>query len=56
LEAKSHSDALSAARFYRDKVFVVMTELRLVIDELETVIAKKYWPYPTYAEILYSVI
>ena len=56
LETKSQSDALSVARFYRDKVFVAMSELRLIVDELETVVAKKYWPYPTYAEILYSVI
>ncbi|CRZ35534.1 L-glutamine synthetase [Herbinix hemicellulosilytica] len=56
LESKSQSDALSVARFYRDKVFVAMSELRLIVDELETVVAKKYWPYPTYAEILYSVI
>jgi len=56
LEAKSHSDALSVARYYRDKVFVAMSELRLTVDELETVVAKKHWPYPTYAEILYSVI
>ena len=56
LETKSHGDALSLARFYRDKIFVSMSELRLVVDELETIVAKKYWPYPTYAEILYSVI
>jgi len=56
LDAKSQGDALNLARFYRDRVFVSMSELRLVVDELETVVAKKYWPYPTYAEILYSVI
>lgn len=55
LETKTQSDSLSLARFYRDKVFVSMSELRLIVDELETVVAKKYWPYPTYAEILYSV-
>jgi glutamine synthetase len=55
LETKSEKDALSLARFYRDRVFGSMSELRMVIDELETLVAKKYWPYPTYAEILYSV-
>lgn len=55
LEAKTQGDALSLARFYRDRVFGSMSELRLIIDELETLVAKKYWPYPTYAEILYSV-
>lgn len=56
IETKSaHMDALSLARFYRDRVFSAMSELRLIIDELETIVAKKHWPYPTYAEILYSV-
>lgn len=55
LETKSQKNALCLARFYRDRVFGAMSELRLIIDELETLVAKKYWPYPTYAEILYSV-
>jgi glutamine synthetase len=33
-----------------------MSELRHIVDELEMLVAKKYWPIPTYAEILYSVI
>jgi glutamine synthetase len=37
-------------------VFTAMSELRVVVDELEMIISKKYWRLPTYAEILYSVI
>ena len=33
----------------------VMQELRQVIDELENVVAKKYWDLPTYFDMLYSV-
>jgi glutamine synthetase len=33
-----------------------MSELRLVVDELETLVAKKYWPFPAYGQILYSVV
>ncbi|MEG6520823.1 glutamine synthetase III family protein [Desulfotomaculum sp. 1211_IL3151] len=55
LETKSESDALNLAKFYRGSVFGAMSELRLVVDELETLIAKKHWPFPTYADILYSV-
>jgi glutamine synthetase type III len=33
-----------------------MSDLRQFVDELETFIAKKHWPIPAYAEILYSVI
>jgi len=55
LETKNGSHGLELARFYRDNVFGAMSELRLIVDELETLIAKKYWPLPTYAEMLYSV-
>lgn len=55
LEAKTVSDALPLARFYREHVFSAMSELRLIVDELETLVAKKHWPLPTYAEMLYSV-
>ncbi|MCL2208425.1 MAG: hypothetical protein FWB90_10110, partial [Fibromonadales bacterium] len=40
----------------KDNVFTSMSELRLVVDELETLVAKKHWPFPSYAEILYSVV
>ncbi len=55
LETKKTTDALSLAEFYRDHVFGAMSELRLIVDELETLVAKKHWPLPTYAEMLYSV-
>ena len=55
LETKMKGDILAEAEFYRYTVFRNMSELRLVIDELETLAGKKYWPLPTYAEILYSV-
>ncbi len=46
---------LDLAIFYRNTVFKNMSELRGVADELETLVAKKHWSLPTYAEILYSV-
>ncbi len=55
LHAKEDSEIEAQARYYRDKVFASMTELRLLVDELETLVASKYWPIPTYAEMLYSV-
>jgi glutamine synthetase len=56
IEAKSDREITEKARFYRDNVFVAMSELRLISDELETITAKKYWTLPTYGEILFSVI
>ncbi len=55
LDTKLESEALSLAQLYRNRVFAAMSELRLIVDELETLIAKKHWPLPTYAEMLYSV-
>lgn len=55
LETKAIEDGLKLTRFYRDTIFANMSELRLISDELETIVAKKHWSLPTYAEILYSV-
>ena len=49
-------DILAHASFYRDKIFAAMRELRIDVDGLETLVAKKYWPYPSYGQILFSVI
>ena len=39
----------------RDFVLPLMSELRVACDEAETLTAKKYWPFPSYAELLFSV-
>ena len=39
----------------RDKVLPKMAELRLVVDEAETLTAEKYWPIPTYGDLLFGV-
>ena len=46
---------ISEANMIRDVVLVKMGELRLACDEAETVTAKKYWPFPTYGDLLFSV-
>jgi glutamine synthetase len=55
LDAKDEQPILALSTFYRDKVFTAMSELRLVVDELETLVARKHWALPTYAELLNSV-
>ena len=37
----------------RDNVLCLMSELRLVCDEAETITAKNYWPFPSYADLLF---
>ena len=39
----------------RDRVLTRMRELRLSCDEAETVVAKRCWPMPTYADLLFSI-
>ena len=56
LESSQDREILAQAAFHRDRIFTAMSELRLIVDELETFVARKHWPIPTYAEILYSVI
>ena len=55
VSAKDITDVTELGKYYHDKVFVSMTELRVVIDELETITAKKYWPYPSYGQLLFGI-
>ena len=49
------SDNYTRAVACRDRVLAAMNELRLTVDELEGCTAEKYWPYPGYGDILFSV-
>ncbi len=53
--AKTISDVLELSKYYRDKIFSLMVESRVKVDELETIVSKKYQTIPNYADILYSV-
>jgi len=44
-----------SANYYCNKVIPAMAALRLVADVLETIVAEKYWPFPTYEDILFYV-
>ncbi len=52
---KNQHESLAVARYYRDRVFPAMQSLRAVVDEMELRCGAKYWPYPSYGEILFSV-
>ena len=49
------TDAYENAKYHRDVIFESMNSLREVIDKLEVLVPSDMWPYPTYAEMLYSV-
>ncbi|MBE6689286.1 MAG: glutamine synthetase type III [Ruminococcaceae bacterium] len=55
IETHNCENLLCRAEYFRDVVLVAMQQLRAVADELETIVAKEYWPFPTYGELLFSV-
>ena len=52
---KVPEDTQKAALYYHDKVFALMQEMRAITDEMETMTASEYWPYPTYGEMLFNI-
>ncbi|MGI6014157.1 MAG: glutamine synthetase III [Oscillospiraceae bacterium] len=55
LGAKQIEDVTALAKYYKDTVFAAMNELRIVVDEIETMTSEEYWPYPSYGELLFGV-
>ncbi len=55
LKAKEIEGSFEHAQYYRSHIYTAMNELRMVGDELETLVPKKQWPYPNYADLLYSI-
>ncbi len=53
--AEYKNDALALSSYYRNTVFALMDELRKIGDAMETKTSAAYWPYPSYAEILFGV-
>lgn len=54
-DAEELADVLTRACAYKDNVLSAMSALRESVDELETLTARKYWPYPNYGDLLFSV-
>ncbi len=55
LGIKEYTDVEEIALFCKEKILSNMNELRVVADEIETLVASKYWPYPTYADLIFGV-
>lgn len=43
------------ARYYADVIKPIMEQLRNKADRMEVLTAKKYWPYPSYSDLLFGV-
>lgn len=55
MNLKETSGIQEEAVSIRDNVLVKMQELRAVADEAEVITADRFWPFPTYGEILFGV-
>lgn len=49
------TDSLKRSEAFRDKVVATMAVLREDIDMLETIVPRKLWPVPTYADLLFKL-
>ena len=43
------------ARSYREGTLPVMADIRVAVDEVETLVGRGDWPFPTYGDLLFSV-
>ena len=55
IRLKAIPDVTDAAYVIRDVVLQKTAELRVVCDEAESITADKYWPFPTYGDLLFGV-
>ena len=55
MKVQEASDIEAEAYMIRDVVLSKMGALRVACDEAETMTAKKYWPFPTYGDLLFGV-
>lgn len=53
LKVKNEKDLQKQAVKYHDEVFNAMQELRTYCDELEMIVPKEFWPFPTYGDLLF---
>ena len=55
VEKATESDVLKLALYYKDVIIPAMDAVRTPADKLELITAKKYWPFPTYGDLLFGV-
>ena len=49
------ADVIAESAAIRDDLLPKMGELRAAVDEAETLVSSKEWPYPSYGDMLFSV-
>ncbi|MCR5367966.1 MULTISPECIES: glutamine synthetase III [Eubacterium] len=54
-DLKSYDDIIKTSEAVRDKVLPDMEKLRGYVDEAEMLTSERYWPFPSYGKLLFSV-
>ena len=52
---KNCSDGTWMSKYCRDRGIPAMNKLRITADMLEQNVGAKYWPFPTYSDLLFNV-
>ena len=52
---KTVEDIQDQANYIRDEILPKMSAVRVVADEAETMTDSKFWPFPTYGDLLFGV-
>jgi glutamine synthetase len=52
-QARDIEEVEKKAKFYCESVISDMSDVRNASDELETVVSSEFWPFPTYADLLF---
>ena len=55
-EESKAGDIEKQAHYVRDTLFVQMEKTRAIADQIEPMVDKTLWPYPTYGDMLFSVL
>ena len=55
VKATCHGAALECAKYEHNVIIPAMAAVREQADELETLVGKEYWPFPTYDDLLFNV-
>ena len=53
--AEEKTDLLDKAYHYKNSVLTKMLLIRELVDEMELLVSRKHWPFPTYGDLLFSV-
>ena len=54
-DASKITDQKERAFYFKDVICAAMADLRTPVDTLETMVDKKAWPMPTYADLMFEV-